>query len=126
MLNKRIKADFSGSLVQFIGYLQSKPKYLQLKLLSFQSANDGYRLFCNLNPKAQGEKPPDVSPSLHCIHQWAISLNKLNCRGIWKFAPNEDLAGWYYLNNVELVENLLIVGAMRLAFVLNEIFKVND
>jgi hypothetical protein len=120
MLHKRIKTDFSGSLINFIGYLQSKPKYLQMKFFS-ETAKDvaGESLFCPKNGETE-----IISTSLNCIHQWAISLNRLNCDGIWQWEEKEDLAGWYYLNNVETVENLLIVGAMRLAFVLNEIFTV--
>lgn len=119
MLRKRIKTDFSGSLVNFIGYLQTKPKYLQMKFLSDAAEDEGGEtLFC-----PRSDETREISLSLNCIHNWAISLNKLNCEGIWQWEKGQDLAGLYYLNNVEVLENLLIVGAMRLAFVLNEIFE---
>ncbi|CAJ0828980.1 17185_t:CDS:2 [Entrophospora sp. SA101] len=61
-----------------------------------------------------------------CPEYWAISLESLNCKFIWKdFDQEMDLSdGEYYktIDELNIIEKLLAIAGVRMAAILNTLF----
>ena len=108
MIERRIRDDFKGSVFEYIHYLGTKPTFFLIK----GSKKQLRWVFC-----------PRDEINLDCIHKWSIMLTRLNCQSIWKFESQDDLNIEYYDENIQMLENLLIIGSFRLAYILKNIFQ---
>lgn len=55
------------------------------------------------------------------LNDWAASINRLNCDVLWNFKKSEDLSTIYYQKNLNILENLLVLGSIRLYLILNRL-----
>ena len=94
MINKRIKDNFNNEYPAWLASLKSK----SVKQLCFNTCQ---AISCDANVSS-------------CLASWAQYVNKLNCDTVWGFQGNE-LTEAYYQKNIVLIEDLLVVAAMRSA-----------
>jgi hypothetical protein len=141
MIEKRIKRHFDGKFAKFAAHLMERletewrdeaerewiqcdrhPRGLVLNRNDIQSDT---RIITDKSshpdtPKKQDWSWVKMKQNRACADLWARQINQLDCSSVWQgIHDGAELGGQYYLQNIELIEKLLAMGAVRLAAVLN-------
>ena len=119
---QRIKSDWVKEVPAWSVCAPRKPAAAATRafMLNYAERND------DIDASSQKEQPDTTTStaSFTCPDSWAVQINQLDCSAVWKdFKPQAELGGDYYQKNIPLVEQLIAMGGIRLASILNGFYQ---